>query len=94
MIVDLNLRDATHADAKGQEQRLRFSAKEFSIIEMLALNKGRVLSKQHIYESLYDYSADDAPTPSNGKLLWRPRVFSRKLDSFHDRLGVSFCQMI
>ncbi len=61
--VDLNLRDALRQEGEGPAERLRLSNKEYAIVEILALNKGRVLSKRHIYENLYDYSADEAPMP-------------------------------
>lgn len=56
LILDLNRHIATR---EGKE--LHLSSKEFSILEYLLRNKGRILSKNNIITHVWDFDADVLP---------------------------------
>ncbi len=51
--MDLLSREVTR-----QGQRIDLPAKEFSLLEYLVRNQGRIVSKTSILENVYDYSFD------------------------------------
>jgi two-component system OmpR family response regulator len=56
-IADLNL-DLLSREVTRQGQRIDLPAKEFSLLEYLVRNQGRIVSKTAILENVYDYSFD------------------------------------
>ena len=56
-IADLEM-DLLSRDVRRQGQRIDLPAKEFSLLEYLLRNQGRVMSKTAILENVYDYSFD------------------------------------
>jgi len=56
-IGDLAINMATHEVNRG-EREILLSAKEYALLEYMALNKGRVLSRTNISEHLYEYDFD------------------------------------
>lgn len=56
-VADLNM-DLLSREVTRQGQRIDLPAKEFSMLEYLVRNQGRIVSKTSILENVYDYSFD------------------------------------
>ncbi|MCM1099946.1 MAG: response regulator transcription factor [Clostridium sp.] len=50
--------DYSARTAKVEEREIRFTGKEFEILELLSLNCGQVFDKERIYEKLWGYDAE------------------------------------
>lgn len=59
-VADLSLDPSTKAVKRG-EVSLRLSAKEFSILEYMMRNPGKILSKNNIMTHVWDFDADILP---------------------------------
>ncbi|RUM39662.1 MAG: DNA-binding response regulator [Desulfobulbus sp.] len=56
-IADLNM-DLLSREVTRQNKKIELPAKEFSLLEYLLRNQGRIVSKTAILENVYDYSFD------------------------------------
>ncbi len=56
-VADLNM-DLLSREVTRQGERIELPAKEFSLLEYLLRNQGRIVSKTAILENVYDYSFD------------------------------------
>jgi heavy metal response regulator len=56
-IGDLHIDMASH-EVKRAEKQVLLSAKEYALLELLAVNKNKVLSRTRISEHIYDYEFD------------------------------------
>jgi heavy metal response regulator len=56
-IGDLAINMASHEVKRGGEEIL-LSAREYTLLELLAINKNKVLSRTYISEHIYDYDFD------------------------------------
>lgn len=53
--------DITNFKVKRKNKIIKLTKKEFSLLEYLARNKGKILSKEQIIEHVWDYEADILP---------------------------------
>ncbi|WP_025209410.1 response regulator transcription factor [Hippea sp. KM1] len=56
-IADLKIDLDTH-QVKRDEKNIELSSKEYALLELLALNKNRLLTRDQILEHIYDYQYD------------------------------------
>jgi heavy metal response regulator len=56
-IGDLHIDTASH-EVKRAEKQVLLSAREYALLELLAVNKNKVLSRTYISEHIYDYEFD------------------------------------
>jgi heavy metal response regulator len=56
-IGDLHIDMASH-EVKRAGKQVLLSAKEYALLELLAINRNKVLSRTHISEHIYDYEFD------------------------------------
>ena len=61
--LDLHWKEVLGEAEDGSQQPLGLTKMEFQILEIMFLNKNRTVSKPRIYEHIYDFGSDDAPTP-------------------------------
>ncbi len=59
-IADLTLNSQTYEVKRGNKN-IRLSSKEFSLLEYLMRNQGRILTKDNIIAHVWDYDADILP---------------------------------
>ncbi len=59
-VEDLSL-DTINYETKRKGKKIKLSKKEFSLLEYMMRNKGRVLSKDNIINSVWDYEANILP---------------------------------
>lgn len=50
--------DITSSEVKRGERQIELSPREYAILELLAINKNKVLSRTYISEHIYDYDFD------------------------------------
>lgn len=53
--------DITNFKVKRKNKVIKLTKKEFSLLEYLARNKGKILSKEQIIQHVWDYEADILP---------------------------------
>lgn len=56
-IGDLNIDMASH-EVKRAEKEVLLSAREYALLELMAVNRNKVLSRTYISEHIYDYDFD------------------------------------
>jgi two-component system copper resistance phosphate regulon response regulator CusR len=79
-IEDFELDRMTHK-VKRANKRIEFSAKEFALLEYLALNTGRVISRAMIIEHVWDQSFESVTNIVDVYI----RQLRTKLDEGHER---------
>lgn len=80
VVSDLSLDRASHRVTRGGKD-ISLSAKEYSLLEYLMLNKGRVLSRDRIEDSVWNFDYDGG---SNAVDVYI-RFLRRKIDEGHDK---------
>ena len=59
-VVDLSL-DTTNYQVRRADQDIELTSKEFALLEYFMRSPGKILSKEHIMQHVWDYDADILP---------------------------------
>lgn len=79
-VADLSVDTASHIVCRGTE-KIPLSAKEFALLELLIRNKGRVLSRDSIENSLWNFDYEGGSNVVDVYI----RYLRKKLDDGHEK---------